>query len=198
MGLHVGAGKRPLHHEVEGPRQQQAHVAPQPAQMIRAAAAPEHEINGVADHHYQGFPGETAMLIQFMAHTKRRTAHCNFLQVRQLLAVDQPAREHHGQGQHEVPHRHFQTASVQRRPQEQPQLHAHQPGRTHHTQQQLWCTPDPAQQFAHPCPVLGHQHEQGQAWQREQGAPAEDFLAVQWLEQRCIEVHHGEQAGRRD
>ncbi|MNN30002.1 hypothetical protein D3C81_1436300 [compost metagenome] len=87
---------------------------------------------------------------------------------------------------------------MQGRPEEQPQLHAHQPRGTDHAQQQHWGLAHARQQLTDPFPVFAGQHEQCQAGQRQQCAPAKDLFAIERSEQGGIEVHHGEQAGGHD
>ncbi len=48
--------------------------------MVGAAALAQHEVDRVTDRHHQGFPGETAMLVQLVAHTQRGAGHGHLLQ----------------------------------------------------------------------------------------------------------------------
>ncbi|MNC69606.1 hypothetical protein D3C75_1203160 [compost metagenome] len=104
MLLQVGSRQRALDHEVQGPRQQQAHVAPQATQVVGAATPTQDEVNRVTESHDQGFPGKAAVLVQLVPHTQRSTSHRHGLQARQALAVYQASGQDHGQRQEEVAH----------------------------------------------------------------------------------------------
>ncbi|MOA38280.1 hypothetical protein D3C78_1599470 [compost metagenome] len=69
-----------LDDKVQRCRQQQAHVGPQATEVVGAAFAPEDEVQRIADGDQQGFPGETAVLVQLVGNAGCGTGHRQLLQ----------------------------------------------------------------------------------------------------------------------
>jgi len=174
-------------------RQHQRHVDPQTAEVVGLQAFAQHEVQRVTDHNHQGRPGKTADPIQLVCHAENGKEHRDFLQVRQAVAVDDAPGQHHRQRQQEIAQRHVKAITVERRPHEQPQLHAEQRCRNAQAAYQLRRAGHTPQQLQHSPPFTGNQHEHGHARHGEQHPPAKDFHAAQRGEQRGVVIHDGKQ-----
>ncbi|MNR12870.1 hypothetical protein D3C85_1292470 [compost metagenome] len=174
-------------------RQRQCHVQPQATEVVRRQSFAQDEVGRITHADQQGRPGKTTDLIHLVDHAQAGEHHGDLLQVRQAFAIGDPPGQHHGQRQQEVTEGHIQAVTVERRPHEQPQLHAEQGRGGDQRAHQFRIGHGAPNDLQHALPLPGHHHEHGHARHGQQHAPTEDFHAAQGAEQRRVVIHDGKQ-----